>query len=115
MATTRTAKNKSSDLIAKIESEKAGQEQVNTNLVTSRDKDDDTRQEVAKKFVIYYFRILILVIIGVPLYNVFSIRWTGNSNLVIDLKDAILTYSAVVGPTVGLVMAYYFESRENKN
>lgn len=35
---------------------------------------------------------------------------TGKTDLLIPSKDAILTYSAVVGPTFGLVVAYYFKT-----
>lgn len=75
------------------------------------EKDDDTRQQVAKKFVRYYFELLTLIIVGIPIYNILVFRLTGSNELTIPFKDAILTYSAVVGPTVGLVVAYYFESK----
>lgn len=78
--------------------------------LTPQEKDDDTRQDVTRKFVRYYFGILIAIIIGVPLYNLGCFYLTGNNDLLIPFKDAILTYSAVVGPTFGLVVAYYFKT-----
>lgn len=83
--------------------------------LSREEKDDDTRQQVAKKFVRYYFELLTLIIVGIPIYNILVFRLTGSSELTIPFKDAILTYSAVVGPTVGLVVAYYFESKNKSN
>lgn len=77
---------------------------------TGREKDDDTRQEVAKKFVKYYFLLLSLILIGIPAYNYFIYELTSDNALMLPLKDIILTYSAVVGPTMGLVVAYYFKT-----
>jgi uncharacterized membrane protein len=90
-------------------------EQVNLQAVvshnlSSEEKDDDTRQEVARKFVNFYFFLLLTIIIGVPAYNVMVYAVFGNSDLALSLKDTILTYSAVVGSTFGLVVAYYFKS-----
>ena len=81
-------------------------------IATGQEKDDDTRQEVARKFVRYYFLLLMLIIIGVPAYNATMYALVNNNDLAISFKDAILTYSAVVGPTVGLVVAYYFKSKQ---
>jgi hypothetical protein len=102
---------------------KARLEQLDTGLdnvieaneklaATGTQKDDDTRQEVAKKFVRYYFLLLTLIIIGVPAYNAVMYALVHSNDLNISIKDAILTYSAVVGPTVGLVVAYYFKSKQ---
>lgn len=90
-------------------------EQVDASGVieASKIEDNRTRQGIAKKFVTYYFAILIVIIVGVPAYNLAAYALTGNSSLAISFKDAILTYSAVVGPTVGLVVAYYFKTRND--
>lgn len=89
-------------------------QESSTTLKTGSEKDDDTRQEVAKKFVNFYFWLLVLVLVGVPLYNSLMYVLHGNADLSISLKDTILTYSAVVGPTVGLVVAYYFKTHSDK-
>lgn len=89
-----------------------GQQKATRTIVTGQQKDDDTRQEVARKFVRYYFLLLMLIIIGVPAYNALMYSMVHSNDLGISLKDAILTYSAVVGPTVGLVVAYYFKTKQ---
>lgn len=96
--------------LEKAEVQKEGQEEFAANVVSKQDS--DTRQNIAKKFVRYYFNIMILIIVGVPIYNYLMSR-SGSPQLVISIKDALLTYSAVVGPTIGLVMAYYFKSKSD--
>jgi hypothetical protein len=109
------AKSRPPRLIKRIEEfseETAGQSSALTELATSQQIDDQTRQDVAKKFVRYYFLLLTLIIVGVPAYNAVMYALVHTNDLAIPFKDAILTYSAVVGPTVGLVVAYYFKSKQ---
>jgi hypothetical protein len=106
---------RSSELAEKVEGLDQvidGQEQALVAIETGKQKDDSTRQEVAKKFVRYYFLLLTLIIIGVPAYNAVMYSMVHTNELSVSLKDAILTYSAVVGPTVGLVVAYYFKTKQ---
>lgn len=107
--TRRTPVNRKLESIIELHDD---QSQANAQIVTGTEKDDDTRQEVAKKFVRYYFILLTLIIVGVPAYNAIMYALVHNSSLSISLKDAVLTYSAVVGPTVGLVVAYYFKTKQ---
>ena len=94
--------------------EEAGDQDVVADVwASSKAREDQTRQEVARKFVRYYFLILLIIIVGVPVYNYFIYNLTGDGKLFIDLKDAVLTYSAVVGPTMGLVVAYYFRTEKS--
>lgn len=95
-----------------IEEQKDTQAEIAAKLASGT-RDDETRQEVAKKFVRYYFEILLLIIIGIPIYNLVVYRLSQSTELAIPFKDAILTYSAIVGPTLGLVVAYYFESKKD--
>lgn len=78
--------------------------------LSSQQKDDDTRQDVARKFVRYYFGILIGIVLLIPAYNLAAYALFRDASLLLPFKDAILTYSAVVGPTFGLVVAYYFKT-----
>ena len=89
-----------------------GLEEAQAAIASGRRKDDETRQEVARKFVKYYFLLMTVIIIGVPAYNAGMFAILRTNELEIPFKDAILTYSAVVGPTVGLVVAYYFKSKQ---
>jgi len=77
--------------------------------------DEDTRQRIAKLFVIVYFILLGLLILGVPIYNLIAFHITkSDKSLQISLTDIIQTYSAVVGPTLGFVIAYYFKSKNDQ-
>lgn len=98
--------------LEQILEESVEQKTTNYELENEREKSEyETRKEVALKFVKFYFLILIIIIVGVPLYNYAVSRGEYSEALIIPLKDTILTYSAVVGPTVGLVVAYYFKSK----
>ena len=75
----------------------------------------DVRNTLAMTFVYCYFGILALIIFGVPIYNFLMLSIADEPLAVISVKDAILTYNAVVGSAFGLVVAYYFQSRLNKS
>jgi len=74
--------------------------------------DVGTRQRIATIFVIAYFSLLLLLIISVPIYNLVAYH-VGNreKTLQIPLGDILQTYSAIVGPALGFVIAYYFKSK----
>lgn len=97
--------------------ESAGMQNVSaqqTVLQNTQKQDVETRQQIAKLYVIVYFVILFLIIAGIPLYNLWSYSVTNDPTLLqISLSDTIQTYSAVVGPTLGFVVAYYFKSSKN--
>lgn len=90
------------------------QEQIVAQLVeTSDTKDDDTRQKVAMWCVLGYFGGLVLILIGTPAYNYFAFA-RADQALLLDLKDTLLTYQAVVGTLIGAVVAYYFKTKLEK-
>lgn len=95
-----------------LEDDKESQEQLAQDIIAIQES--DMRSNMARKFVHYYFGIMSLIIIGVPVYNYLMSR-ADKAALAISIKDALLTYSAVVGPTIGLVVAYYFKSDKNGN
>jgi hypothetical protein len=99
-----------------IKEEKEDQEQVTARFAEdSRAKDDDTRQKVAMWCVVGYFAGLILVLTGVPMYNYAAYTRAPDHRLMLDLKDTLLAYQAVVGTLIGAVVAYYFKTKlDNK-
>lgn len=108
-----SSKNIDSEL-AKIKAMNAEQlEHAATLFKTSDDKDADTRQKVAICCVIGYFSGLILILLGVPFYNYAAA--TRESELLLSLKDTLLTYQAVVGTLVGAVVAYYFKTQLDRS
>lgn len=108
MAKSKTDPNdKLEQLLAKNKEAKKGTAEIVST------PDDDMRQKLAKKFVNFYFIVLALIIVGIPVYNFLMFALTHDTSLMISVKDALLTYSAVVGPTFGLVVAYYFKSKSN--
>ena len=104
------------DKLAQFSEENAEQIELAAALAkTSDEKDADTRQKVAMWCVIGYFAGLILILIGVPIYNYLAVTRVADQTLLLDLKDTLLTYQAVVGTLVGAVVAYYFKTQLEKS
>lgn len=77
--------------------------------------DTGTRHLVAKLFVAAYFGLMMLIIIGVPIYNLVAFKIAGEQKILqIPLGDILQTYSAIVGTSLGFVIAYYFKTK-NEN
>lgn len=113
MATSRPRRSKFSTDSDRLD-EAVKQQASALSSLKSQEKDDNTRQDVARKFVNYYFWILIGIAFLIPAYNLGMYALFHDAALLIPFKDAILTYSAVVGPTFGLVIAYYFKTSKNE-
>jgi type VI protein secretion system component VasF len=72
----------------------------------------DTRRKLAERFLWAYFALLFILIVGIPIYNLVAYRVADQEqSLQIPLSDILQTYSAIVGPTLGFVIAYYFKSK----
>jgi hypothetical protein len=74
-------------------------------------RDADTRQKIAKLFIIWYFALLLAILIGMPIYNLVAFATTGNEDLFVNMKDVLQVYSSIVGPLAGFVIAYYFKNK----
>jgi hypothetical protein len=88
--------------------ERAGKDQIKEGIAA---QDNRTRGILARNIVRYYFALLLLILLGVPLYNYLMISAANKPMLMLSIKDSLLTYSAIVGPTVGVVLGYYFKSK----
>src|SRR5438067_1212682 len=112
---TRTAKEAIQEELGEVGELRSLQRDLQ-DFVRAQSKSDDnaTRQQIARRFVTIYFSLLGLIIVGIPLYNIAVVRLTGQYDLVIKLTDIIQTYSAVVGPTLGFVIAYYFKNKNER-
>ncbi len=118
---TRSSRSKSS--ITKIEQElkvlkkEASEQNINAGRIVAQSNkeqlDNETRQEIAKLVTWLYFGILILVIVGVPVYNLAAFTITNGSDYRFDLIDVLQGYQAVVGTLVGFVIAYYFKEKSD--
>ena len=88
------------------------QKQVEELKQPEIEPDIGTRQKIAKLFVAAYFGIMGLLIIGVPIYNLVSFKIAGEQKILqIPLGDILQTYSAIVGTSLGFVIAYYFKTK----
>ena len=67
---------------------------------------DQTRSKIALIFTWSYFILIALVVIGIPLYNIFF------PDMKLDIKDTLLVISSVIGGPFGFVVGYYFKGSE---
>ncbi len=75
----------------------------------------DTRNELARNFMRWYFWILVLLLVGIPVYNLVAHQVTGDDAYMLTPVDMIQTYTSVVGPLFGFVIAYYFKNKNDNN
>ena len=81
----------------------------------ARQSEGDTRNELARNFMRWYFVILLLLLVGAPIYNLVAHQVTGDDQLNLAPIDIIQTYTSVVGPLFGFVIAYYFKNKNDNN
>lgn len=103
------AKRTPSKSLEPLLSEFDGQEQIVS--VVEESLDDNTRQDIARRFVRWYFALFLLILIGVPIYNLAAFDVVGDERFRLDLIDTLQAFSSVIGPLIGFVVAYYFKSR----
>lgn len=74
---------------------------------------DKTRSAIALIFTWGYFGIILIGLVGVPVYNFLIIYFLPQGQLpTLDLKDVILTIGGILGSTFGFVLGYYFKGIE---
>ena len=70
-----------------------------------------TRDKMAKSFMRWYFGLLTLIIVGIPIYSLLARVATGGDEYKVELLDIVQGYSSIVGPLFGFVIAYYFKNK----
>ncbi|MFH0854397.1 MAG: hypothetical protein V1891_02810 [bacterium] len=63
------------------------------------------RSKLAKALIYSFLGGMGLILIGVPVYNLFAI-----TDLRLDVFNMLTTYSGVLGPFVGVIAGYYFKN-----
>ena len=71
--------------------------------------EDKTRSALGKIFVRWFFLLLILILVGWTLYNIFIYGQVGNTELFVDMKTLIPVVWSVIGTPLWFVMGYYFK------
>lgn len=71
---------------------------------------DTTRAEIAKKFVKWYLAFVMVIIIGVPLYNSYSVH----SKEPLDIYKVLTTVGTILGTPLGFVVGYYFKEDKHQ-
>lgn len=68
---------------------------------------DQTRSKIAVGFTIGFFSLLVVTLLGIPIYNVFV-----EAEKVLSLKDTLVTIASIVGTPYGFVVGYYFKGKD---
>lgn len=68
---------------------------------------DRTRSKIALFVVREYFTLVAVILIGVPIYNIFV-----RQELVLSVSDLLSTLSGILSGTFGFVVGYYFKGAE---
>lgn len=84
----------------------------NIKVFDPQEHEDKTRSTLAMVFVIGYFIILASGIIFVMINNILVEYLKLNKEIIVNVKDIILTISGAVGTSLGFVVGYYFKSSE---
>jgi hypothetical protein len=68
---------------------------------------DETRSTIALTFTKWYFGLILMVLIGVPVYNLFV-----EGEQILNVEDVLSTLTAAIGVPFGFVVGYYFKGSE---
>jgi len=122
MAKTTRASGKTASII-RIENElkklkeEVPKQDINTTRIvaqsSAKELEGRTRHEIAKLVTWLYFSILLVVIVGIPVYNLVAQTVTHTDSYKIGLLDTLQGYQSVVGTLVGFVIAYYFKEKSD--
>ena len=69
---------------------------------------DETRSTIALIFTVCYFSLILIVLLGTPFYNHYF-----KDVDPVNIKDALLAISSIVGGPFGFVVGYYFKGSEH--
>jgi len=72
---------------------------------------DKSRAKIAFKFVRWYLFYVLLVIIGVPIYN----RYAVGAKETIDIFKVLAQVGTLLGTPLGFVVGYYFKESNNQS
>ena len=73
-----------------------------------------TQSDLAKMFIKWYFAILVIILVYVPIYNWSATHLFGESGeeALISVRDAFLMVSGAVTPLLAFVLGHYFKGRD---
>jgi hypothetical protein len=72
---------------------------------------DKSRSRIALKFVKWYLFFVLIIIVGVPMYN----RYAVNQRQALDVYKMLTQVGTLLGTPLGFVVGYYFkEDKRNK-
>jgi hypothetical protein len=81
-----------------------------------REHEDKTRSSVAICFTLGYFFLLLIALVGTPVYDAILMVKYGltDPSQLLQVKDVLLTVAGIIGGPIGFVVGYYFKGSERK-
>lgn len=70
---------------------------------------DKSRAKIALLFVRWYFGLILLILLGVPIYNLIIGSKTG-----LELSSTIAQIGTLLGSPLGFVVGYYFKEQNTR-
>lgn len=73
----------------------------------------ETTFDLAKMFIRYYFIAVLVVLLYVPLYNWFEMKYLGKGKAdSISVKDSFTMISTAITPLLAFVLGHYFKGKD---
>jgi hypothetical protein len=74
---------------------------------------DGQRDFIVRVMVVFYVVLMILILIGVPAYNLWgTILTNGNPAVTLDLVTVLTAVGSTVGTLLGFIVGYYFKNSQ---
>lgn len=74
---------------------------------------DSQRDFIVRVMVVFYVVLMILILVGVPAYNLWgTILTNGNPAVTLDLVTVLTAVGSTVGTLLGFIVGYYFKNSQ---
>ena len=73
---------------------------------------DKTRSKIALHFTRYFFGLIAIALVGIPIYNLWVQNCEDCIKNYLDIKETLLALSGIISAPFGFVVGYYFKGSE---
>ena len=86
-------------------------EQLTRQAAQNERRKPETRDDLAKGLVAVFAVLLIMIVVGGPIFNAFFSNWDNFELFRVDVEGTLQAISTVMGPVIGFVIGYYFKTK----
>ncbi len=87
------------------------QKDLDSQLAQVEKRKPETRDDLARMLVAVFAALLLVIVIGGPIYNAAFSQLKNFDQIKVDVGEMLQAISTVMGPVIGFVIGYYFKSR----